>query len=203
MILDDKAKKRLVKNILASLEDTSKMTRPTALWLSQNYLLRHNSWPIDINGWNRPSKEDMAEFHRVFNLFHWIESDVDMNYALAWITKWFNENTYPDQENDISGRFRQRIEVVHELRTAIGLGEYHVKFQRIDWKNRYKKWITKVRARSLDEAVKLWRDSHRNSTCPGSDKYILKKIRKVSNTAWYMIPVSTPKRLFEVLTKKN
>jgi hypothetical protein len=187
MILEPKAKARLVKNILASLKDLNKITRPTALWLTANYSLKTNNWPID--SWRRPTKTNMEDFQRTFDLRNWIESDVDLDYTLGVINHGYvraeDKNSYT---LDLR-LFRQRCEIVHELRRAVGLKEYVVRFTTVDWKNKISRQRIPIRALEEKDALIQWRKRWRVQVNHWDNKYTVTKIRPSNNyRAIYFVP---------------
>jgi hypothetical protein len=203
-MLDDKAKLRLIRNLVTAIQtnDQTKLTRPSILWLSQNYWLRHHNWPIDTGGSRKITQEKINEFNTAFNLFEWIECEVDMNHALSWLVHWYVKGQYqsPEQENEQLCRFRQRIEVDHAVRKAIGLKNYVIHYVAIDWRGKRKRHKTVIRGRSMQEAVSQWRKRWSNRSHFNSVNYWMKRIKEHYESPIYMLSNTLPPHILKALT---
>ena len=203
--------KRRVKAIIKAIQTDNirSLSIKDCQWLLENYWLRPQDYWDLMYDWKRYSKKDFEKFYSTFDLFEDICNEVDLNYALTWILHWVERraNDTPEAlKSKIQSleNFKQRCQLVHEVRDAIGLKTYHIHYlysshtykrgDDYNTYNKFKKSIVSMYARSVQEVESKFLKQYKTRE-KDLVKFDIKRIRQVHNRALYVIrqdPRMTP-----------
>lgn len=215
-MLDDKAKSRLIKNIVAALRanDNKILTLASIRWLMDNYALKPNyDLPLRFHfKESRIHKSEFDLFFKQFDLFSFIESDTDLNYRLGLVISYYKKFKFGDSVEWFHC-FRQSCEVINEVRRQIQLKNYRVKIRRgwICWRHNgsggYRGWKYKgqtwtLRGRSMAEAVSRFGLVRRNCR-PNEEIYKIKSVKEQGLALYMLWSDKMPELLFRFLTGKT